>query len=112
MKKMHHDKYSFFVSQLHTFLCVSQNIYQFHIFCQIPLSHISGQDGTSNLFFFLVRLATSVVIFKGTLGGFFLIFLIFCGTLPGRESNPGCWDRIPASYHFATLTPICDSFIT
>jgi len=26
--------------------------------------------------------------------------------LPGQESNPGSWDRIPASYHLATLTHI------
>jgi len=29
--------------------------------------------------------------------------LFFGGILPWRESNPGCWDRIPASYLSITL---------
>jgi len=40
-------------------------------------------------------------VIKGTLGGFLIkIFMV----LPARESNPSCWDRIPASYHLTTLT--------
>jgi len=34
---------------------------------------------------------------------FILFFPFFCGVLPGRESNFGCWDRIPASYLSTTL---------
>jgi len=30
----------------------------------------------------------------------------FCGNLPGQESDPGCWDGNPASYHCNTLTPL------
>jgi len=48
-----------------------------------------------------------LVIIKGTLGGFDVLFLyiFFCGRYPGGSRNPGCWDRNPAPYHFATLTP-------
>jgi len=35
----------------------------------------------------------------------FYFYINFCGILPGRELNLGCWDRIPACYHFATPTP-------
>jgi len=37
---------------------------------------------------------------------FLFLFFLFLWFLPGRESNPGCWDRIPASYHSTTLTPL------
>jgi len=33
----------------------------------------------------------------------FLIFL--CGFFTWAGVKPGCWDRIPASYHLTTLTP-------
>jgi len=50
---------------------------------------------------FLSTPCNSAVFIKGTLDRG-----VFCGTLPGRESNPVCWDGIPASYHFTTLTPV------
>jgi len=50
------DKYSFFMSQLHNFLRVSQNIYQLHNFCQIHLSHFS-----------VVALSISAFVQKGGL---------------------------------------------
>jgi len=43
--------------------------------------------------------------YQDTLGGFDL----FRGFLPGRESNPGCWNGNPASYHCTTqrLLKLC-----
>jgi len=32
----------------------------------------------------------------------------FFVVLPGRESNLGCWERIPASYHLTTPTPFAE----
>jgi len=34
-----------------------------------------------------------------------VVFDFFSVVLPGQESNPGCWDIIPASYLLTTLTP-------
>jgi len=45
-------KYSFFTSQLHNFLCVSQNIYQLHNFCLIHVSLFwTGKHFNSNVEF-------------------------------------------------------------
>jgi len=56
----------------------------------------------SKYFFNIYKYTLRLAVIKGTLGGFFVV-------LPGRESNPGCLDKIPTSDHLTTQTPLAKS---
>jgi len=54
------------------------------------------------VFLIFFKYALRLEVMKGTLGSFWWFF--FRGRYPGGGC-PGCWDKNPAPYHFATLTP-------
>jgi len=72
--------------------------------CGIKVSSIqklSFPEKGLPFFHFYSTLCESKLL-KATLVVFFVLFSMI---LPGRESNPECHDRIPASNHMNTLTP-------
>jgi len=50
------------------------------------------------IYFFEYALRLAVII-----KAHWVVLIFFCGNLPGQESNLGCWDGNPASYHCTTL---------